>query len=125
VDGNDMPLVLQAMEYAVETARRNIPNLVWAKTHRWAGHYIGDDQSYEDAGETARFRETDDPLKRFEELLLREGVLTAESIRRIGAETDLRMEKAWEANMEADYPGRDLVLDKSKVYAMPWEGNEV
>lgn len=124
VDGNDLLATREAMDYAIEKARRGIPNLVHAKTHRWFGHFIGDNQSYEDMEETKWFRENDDPVKRYAEVLKNEGILSDEHIKKIDADFDHQIAKAWKANIAAEFPGRELVLDKSKVYAKPWEENE-
>jgi pyruvate dehydrogenase E1 component alpha subunit len=124
VDGNDILATRAAMDYAVDKARRGTPNLVHAKTHRWYGHFVGDDQSYEDAEETKWFRENDDPVKRYEKVLKAEGLLTADSIENISKKLDEQIAAAWLENIAAAFPGRSLVLDKTKVYAKPWEGDE-
>ena len=79
---------------------------------------------YEPPGESAQFRKTDDCLIRYQDVLLKDGTLTKEIIETIGCETDAQIAACWEANIAASYPSREIVLDKSKVYAVPWEGNE-
>lgn len=125
VDGNDMLAVRRALDDAIAQARENKPSLVHCITHRWLGHMLGCDPTlYEPPGESAQFRKTDDCLIRYQDVLLKDGTLTKEMIETIGCETDAQIAACWEANIAASYPSREIVLDKSKVYAVPWEGNE-
>ena len=126
VDGNDMLAVREAMDYAIGRARRGEPTLVHCITHRWLGHMLGCDPTlYEPPGESQHFRETDDCLKRYREVLLRDGTLTEEACGEIDRAVDAEIAACWAANIAAPFPGRDIVLDKTKVYAQPWEGDEV
>jgi len=125
VDGNDMLAVREAMDFAIGRARNNQPTLVHCITHRWLGHMLGCDPTlYEPPGESAHYRETDDCLKRYQEVLLADGTLTEDDIREIDARIAAEIAACWSANIAAPYADRATVLDKTKVYAAPWEGNE-
>lgn len=125
VDGNDMLAVREAMDYAIGRARRCKPTLVHCITHRWLGHMLGCDPTlYEPPGESQHYRETDDCLTRYQEVLLTDGTATKEELAAIDAGIDVEIDACWKNNIAAKFPGRDVVLDKTKVYAIPWEGNE-
>jgi TPP-dependent pyruvate/acetoin dehydrogenase alpha subunit len=125
VDGNDMLAVREVVDRAIESARDNKPMLVHCITHRWLGHMLGCDPTlYEPPGESLHYRKTDDCLKRYRDVLLYDGTLIAELIAEIDAEVAAEITACWRDNIKAEYPGRDVVLDKTKVYAQPWEGNE-
>ena len=52
VDGSDVLAVYETVSEAVARARRGEgPNLVECKTHRWRGHWAGDNQGYVPHGE--------------------------------------------------------------------------
>jgi TPP-dependent pyruvate/acetoin dehydrogenase alpha subunit len=92
VDGDDAIAVYEAARDAIAYVREgNGPMLLECKTHRWLGHFIGDNQKYRDPDEIKECRKFD-PLLRFQNRLLDEGVLTQEIIedteRKIKAEID-------------------------------------
>ena len=58
------------------------------------------------------------------QFLLADGTLTQEKIDEIDARIGAEIAECWRNNMAAAYASRETVLDKSKVYAAPWEGNE-
>jgi len=126
VDGNDMLAVREAFDFAIVRARKCRPTLVHCITHRWLGHMLGDSpELYEPAGESQHYRDTDDCLPRYRAVLLADGTLTEERIRCIDEKVDAEIAECWKNNIAAPFASRELVLDKSKVYADPWEGNEI
>jgi pyruvate dehydrogenase E1 component alpha subunit len=73
VDGNDPVAMYHAAREAIERARRGEgPTLIEAMTFRFHGHVLGDDDSYMDKGEKARWMEQD-PVPRFRAWLIAEG----------------------------------------------------
>ncbi len=125
VDGNDMLAVRSAYDYAISRARQNKPSLVHCITHRWFGHMLGCDPTlYEPAGESEHYRETDDCLIRYADVLFADGTLTKDTAKEIDAKIDSEIAECWKTNIAADFADRKTVLDKTKVYAQPWEGNE-
>ena len=98
VDGDDVLAVYDAARDAVAYVRGgNGPMLLECKTHRWLGHFIGDQQKYRDPEEIKECRKFD-PVARFQAKLLGEGVLTGEMIedmeRGVKAEIDEAVEYA-------------------------------
>jgi TPP-dependent pyruvate/acetoin dehydrogenase alpha subunit len=75
VDGNDADGVYAAVREAALRARRGEgPSLIEAKVQRLHGHYLGDPEPYRTKEEVAKLREKD-PLPRFQQDLLRRGLL--------------------------------------------------
>jgi len=98
VDGDDILAVYDAARDAVAYVREgNGPMLLECKTHRWLGHFIGDQQKYRDPEEIKECRKFD-PVARFQDKLLGEGILTGEMIedieRGVKAEIDEAVEYA-------------------------------
>jgi pyruvate dehydrogenase E1 component alpha subunit len=90
VDGDDVVAVYKASQKAISLIREGKgPLLLEFKTHRWLGHYVGDPQKYRDQKELAEVRKFD-PLRRLEEKLLKEGVLTKQLVE--DADTKIRAE---------------------------------
>lgn len=125
VDGNDLLSCREAMDAAVAKARRNEPNLVQFNLFRWTGHFTGDDQPYRDKHELMYNIEHNDCIKRFEAILYGHGILDEKLKTAIWEMIVLNIAEAFEEAMAADFPGRDLVLDKTKQYVNPWEDNEI
>jgi len=94
VDGNDVLQVYRAARAAIQRARRGDgPTLIEAKTFRLKGHYVGDPQKYRDPQEAeARWR--DEPIGRFERLLLERQVLSEEARREIWRRYEAEIEEA-------------------------------
>ena len=94
VDGNDVLQVYRAARAAIQMARRGDgPTLIEAKTFRLKGHYVGDPQKYRDPQEAeARWR--DEPIGRFERLLLERQVLSEEARRAIWRRYEAEIEEA-------------------------------
>jgi len=85
VDGNDVWAVYQAVSLAADRARRGQgPTLIECVTYRWCGHMEGETAQYRDTAEVETWKQRD-PILRWRERLLAEGVITdseAEAIRR-------------------------------------------
>lgn len=73
VDGADAEAVHEAALAAVKRARSGEgPTLLECKTHRWFGHFAGDQQKYRDE-EDAKQARTVDPIELFQKALLAAG----------------------------------------------------
>jgi len=83
LDGNDVELVYQASIAAVDRARAGLgPSLLELKTYRWLEHCgpnYDNDIGYRSEAEFLSWRERD-PVSLYQNLLLSEGILTAESV---------------------------------------------
>jgi pyruvate dehydrogenase E1 component alpha subunit len=110
-DGMDFFDVHEKAGRAIERARRGEgPTLLECKTYRYYGHYVGDNLNYRTKEEAEDWKENRDPLRRFEERVVSEGVVQEENLRRIDAEVAARIEKAVEEAEEAPLPEPDDLL---------------
>jgi len=93
-DGADVLAVYQAAAEVVDRARRGEgPSLLECRFNRWLGHYIGDPQKYRDPKDIEEARKID-PVTKFQEQLLAEQILTAESIEKLEQEIKAEIEAA-------------------------------
>lgn len=68
IDGQDVLEVYEAVQEAMEHARKNGPYLLEAMTYRYMGHSMGDPERYRSKQEIEEWRERD-PIRRFGEYL--------------------------------------------------------
>src|SRR2546425_1594575 len=81
VDGNDVIACYEVTKQAVDYARKGRGAvLIEAKTYRRKGHAEHDDQRYVPEGEIEYWEKHNDPVDRFERLLLDQKVATKESL---------------------------------------------
>lgn len=104
-DGNDVFAVYEATKKAVERARRGEgPTLLEFCTYRIKGHYVGDPEMYRSKEEVVeRFKE-DDPIKRFEEKVLEDKLMTEEELEHIRSEVKNQIQTAYQFAMDSPYP---------------------
>lgn len=115
VDGNDVIAVYEAVKEAVNRARSGGgPTLIEAKTSRWRGHFEGDPQIYRTPEEIEEWRRKC-PIRRFEEKLLKMGVLNEDKIKEIREMVAKEVEEAVGFAEESPYPEPEEALED--VYA--------
>lgn len=117
IDGTDVVTVKEAMEAAIEKARKGQPNVVEMKVVRHRGHFEGDAQVYRSKEELERARSID-CIKKHEENLKAEGWLTSGDIERIGKKCFERVEAAFEYAENSPLPTREQTLDMNQVYVL-------
>jgi len=94
VDGNDVEAVCCAMSSAAQRAREGSgPTLLELETYRFAGHSRSDPGHYRSKEEVAAWRERD-PIKVYEGLLLKHGLLSANETNEIKAGIDRELDEA-------------------------------
>jgi len=107
VDGNDVLAVYEASGKAIQRAKAGGgPSLVECKTYRWRGHHEGD------PNQGKRYRTMDEvqewmkkcPIRRFEEKLLRDKVLTKTKAKKIRAEVEKEIDEAVEFANQSPFP---------------------
>jgi pyruvate dehydrogenase E1 component alpha subunit len=115
VDGNDVEAVHAAARGAVSKVRgTRRPFFLETYTYRMRGHMEADDQSYVDRNELAAWA-AKDPIRCFEERLLRNGLLTAAEVAQIEAGVRSTMDAAVQFATSSPYPeASELTTD---VYA--------
>lgn len=115
VDGNDVLEVYDAATEAVKRARAGEgPTLLECKTYRWKGHSKSDQERYRTKEEIEAWREKD-PIKRFRETLISEGVISEGEAKQIEEEASQTIAEALEYAMASPEPSVDTVLEG--VYA--------
>jgi TPP-dependent pyruvate/acetoin dehydrogenase alpha subunit len=104
VDGSDVLAVYRA---AVEARERALagegPTLLECKTYRFLGHYVGDPEDYRTSEEVDEYKKND-PLPRFERVLMEADILNEEVIQQITAEMQQAAEEALEFALASPDP---------------------
>ncbi len=115
VDGNDVLEVYDAATEAVKRARAaEGPTLLECKTYRWKGHSKSDQERYRTKEEIEAWKEKD-PIKRFRETLVSEGVISEGEAKQIEEEASQTIAEALEYAMASPEPSVDTILEG--VYA--------
>jgi len=115
VDGNDVLEVYEAAAEAVKRARaREGPTLLECKTYRWKGHSKSDHERYRTKEEIEAWKKKD-PIRRFREALVAEGVVGEEEARQIEEEARHTIAEAVEYARASPEPAVDTILEG--VYA--------
>lgn len=93
VDGNDVQAVHDAVETAVTRARAGEgPTFIVANTYRWRGHSKSDKNLYRTRDEIDSWRDSNDPIARFERAAAEAGTLSEADIQKVrdGVRDELR-----------------------------------
>ncbi|HWQ79403.1 MAG TPA: thiamine pyrophosphate-dependent dehydrogenase E1 component subunit alpha [Anaerovoracaceae bacterium] len=119
VDGNDVLQVREAVDKAIEMARKGQPNIVEAKTHRWRGHFEGDPHTYWDEQYKKELAEVmqNDPLKRYTNYLLDHQYITLDELNDMNEKVQTTIEGVFEYALSLPEPTREETLDYDQVYA--------
>ena len=118
VDGNDVLAVYEVTKEAVERARAGGgTTLIEVVTYRRKGHAEHDDQRYQPEDEIAEWAETNDPLDRYTDLLLRQTWATRGELDAIQARVDRELDQAVEQCEDDPLPEGSTAL--AQVYASP------
>jgi pyruvate dehydrogenase E1 component alpha subunit len=110
VDGFNVLAVYGAVREAVARARAGQgPSIVEAKSYRYIGHFVADDQRYRNIEEANRWRILD-PVKRMREYLIAGGIATEEACRDAEAEAHRKIEAAIEFGMKGTEPAAETLF---------------
>ena len=115
VDGNDVMAVYEAAGQAVQRARAGEgPTLIECKTYRWRGHHEGDPNQgrrYRTMEEVKEWMEKC-PIRRFEDRLVEEKILTKPKIKKIWEEIQKEIDDSVEYANRSPFPEpKDLYED--------------
>lgn len=111
IDGNDVELVVDAMERAIERARSgNGPTLLECITTRFHGHYEGDPQKYRPKEDIEAVR-SKDPIVRYKTKLKEEGVLDDAGAEALEKEVEGIIEDALQFAKESPEPDSKELLN--------------
>ena len=110
VDGMNAVDVYRAAREAVERARGGGgPTLIEARGCRMVGSYVGDVQEYRPREEVEECRKRD-PIPRMEELLVSEGVIDKEGLKRIREEVEGEVRDAVDYALKSPFPRPEEAL---------------
>ncbi|MDI3339422.1 MAG: pyruvate dehydrogenase (acetyl-transferring) E1 component subunit alpha [Sphaerobacter sp.] len=117
VDGQDVLVMRDAVKQALDHCRAGHgPFFLEALTYRFRGHSMADPEAYRSKEEVEQ-RRREDPIIRFRDKLLAEGVTTAEELDQIDTEVDQQMDEAVRFADESPVP--DPATLTEGVYAEP------
>ena len=120
VDGNDVLALTSAVLEAIETATSGEPCIVEAKgLVRWQGHYVGDRQEVYRDLTFLKNLDAIDPVKKYEQQMLDESILTEVIVAEIKAEKTHMVENAFEKAIADIDPAADQALNLDRIYANP------
>ncbi len=115
VDGNDILAVYEAVSAAAARARAGDgPTLVEAVTYRWKGHSKNDPGVYR-TKEEVEYWMGRDPIKRFRELLIKNGVITEAEADAIDKAAAQAIEDAYTFAVNSPEPSVETIMEG--VYA--------
>lgn len=111
VDGMDVLAVREAVQKAVEDARKgNGPTMIEAKTYRWFGHSISDQRAYRSREEEAAWKERC-PLVVFRNKMAETGTLSETEMDKIRDTAQDTIEKATQFAIDSPYPDVSELFD--------------
>jgi len=117
VDGNDVMKVYEESGKAIERARKGEgPSIVELTTYRIKGHYVGDPEMYRTKEEVEKRFDANDPIKRFKDKIISEGVLSENDFKEIQEKVINEIDEAVQFALDSPYPEveelyNDLYID--------------
>ena len=112
VDGNDVFAVYEAAVKAVERARKGEgPTFIECKTYRIKGHFVGDPEKYRTKQEVKEIFEATDPLKKFAERVLKDGLMSEDELAAIREKCEKAIEDSVEFAEKSPYPDESELFD--------------
>lgn len=116
VDGNDVLAVYEVTREAAEKGRAGKgPTLIEAVTYRLGPHTMSDDPSkYRSLSEVEAWQ-SKDPVQRFQQLLLREGLLDKQTMEDHYTQCKEQLQQAWKESIRLPAPSRQQLF--AHVYA--------
>ncbi|MNP39832.1 Acetoin:2,6-dichlorophenolindophenol oxidoreductase subunit alpha [compost metagenome] len=112
VPGNDADAIFATAGEAIARARAGEgPSLIEIETHRLAGHFMGDGETYRPAGEKEALLQKD-PIPAYRQRLLELGVLDEIGAAGIEERARGRVDAAVRFARDSDYPAPEEAMDK-------------
>lgn len=112
VDGNDVFAVYEAAVKAVERARKGEgPTFIECKTYRIKGHFVGDPEKYRTKKEVKEIFEATDPLKKFAERVLKDGLMSEDELAAIKEKSQKTIDDSVEYAENSPYPDESELFD--------------
>lgn len=126
-DGTDILQIREALDIAVEKARKNIPNVVQINNLRWGPHFIGMGSDYRhDLDRVAEARAgSGDCVKKFENYLIEKGLIDQEYVDKKSEEIKALVSECYEVAAKSERPTFDDLYRKDIIYATPETGGDL
>ncbi len=115
VDGNNVIAVREAVEAAIERARKGEPSIVEAKSVRIRAHAEGVASETRDPKIIEEAKKKD-PINNYEKVLRDLDILDDEKIAKIYEDCKKKSLAAYEYAIASDYPSKESLLDLNLVY---------
>jgi len=113
IDGSDVQAVYDAGAEAFESMRAGGgPRFLWIDLERLSSHTSSDDQKLYRTAEELTACEQRDPLRRWSDSLIAEGVLTADEYEQLDKEIKERIRKEFNDAERAEDPSADELFDQ-------------
>lgn len=110
-DGNNVEEVYRVTKEAVDRARRGEgPTMIEFKTWRHFGHFVGDPCNYRDPAEHTKWLK-EDPLPRFEKILIEKGYATEADMQKIKDDMHKLIDDAFDMALAEPEPSVDSLMD--------------
>jgi 2-oxoisovalerate dehydrogenase E1 component len=111
IDGSDVEKVYETAMAAMEKIRAgNGPAFFWVKMERLSSHTSSDDQKLYRSPEELQALEKCDPLRRWKDQLIEEGVIAAEEFARLDDEVKERIRREYSEAEKAEDPSPNELL---------------
>jgi pyruvate dehydrogenase E1 component alpha subunit len=105
IDGNDVLAVVESAGRAVDRARSGGgATLINMATYRYSGHFVGDAEQYRARAEVDASRASGDPIERFVERMVADGLLDRADVDGVFAEVERRIDDAHAFALAAPLP---------------------
>jgi 2-oxoisovalerate dehydrogenase E1 component len=116
IEGHDVEKLYEAARAAMEKIRAgNGPVFFWVKMERLSSHTSSDDQKLYRSPEELQALEKCDPLKRWKDQLIEEGVITPEEFAKLDTEVKERIRREYSEAEKAEDPSpNELLANVSK-----------
>lgn len=112
VDGNDVLAVYEAAKDIVADIRAGKgPALLECKTYRIKGHFVGDPEKYRTKEEVQHEFETNNPITRFEEKVLKAGALTQADLDAVYKQAEQEIAEALKFAKESPEPAPEAIYE--------------
>ena len=120
VNGQDVLAVHQAVQEALNHARREGPYLLEAVTYRYAGHSMGDPERYRSKAEVEEWQRTRDPIHLFGAKLKEQGIADDAALEKIGQSVKEEVEEIVQFAEESPEPDDAALCEYVYVNPMPY-----
>lgn len=125
-DGTDILEIREALDNAIEKARKCQPQVVEIHNLRWGPHWFGQPDMYrQDKKKVDEAMKDADCVKKYETYLLEKGVIDQNYIDAKTAELEAAISKCYEVAAKSEKPKFEDLYRKENIYASPETGGDL